>query len=153
MYDPLGNLGSVFPIFPTREKKGPPETAYVSSLCLELWHSEHHAALPRANPLAVNLQEQNEENGGSGDACLNTEGLLCAEARHPRDLDVRGHETGPVSGGSDPGRDLAGALGVAVEQVGVDGGGDDHDADTLQRREHRQHHVVPQVAQPEAQDD
>lgn len=76
---------------------------------------------------------------------MDTERCGGAIAGDPRELDVGCHEAGPVAAGGDPGGDLAGAFGVAVEEVSVDGGGDDHDADALEGSEDGEDHVVPML--------
>lgn len=120
---------------------------------LRLLPTKHHAALPLPDPLTVQLQEEDQDHRRGRDAGLDAEGARRAQLQHPRYLDVRGHEAGPVAARGDPGADFAGALGVAVEQVGVDGRGDDHDADALHAGEDGEHHVVPQVLQPQPDDD
>lgn len=76
---------------------------------------------------------------------MDAKDLCRAQLGDPLDLNVRCHEAGPIAAGRDPRADLARAFGVAVEEVGVDGRCDDHDAEALQPCEDGEYHVVPPV--------
>ena len=104
---------------------------------------EDHFALPTANTLAIHLQEDDQCCGSKRDGCLNPKGLCWSSGGDPGNLDIGRHETAPVPRGSNPGAHFARPLGVAVKQVGVERGRNDHHAKALHRREDSQHHVMP----------
>lgn len=113
------------------------------ALCELFLSSERHLPLPLPQPLSVQLKENHEEDRGKRDGSLNPKSLRKTDSRHPVDLNIRCHEPSPVPTRSDPCADFAGSLGVAVEEVRIDCCSDDHDAHTLRRCEHCNHHIMP----------
>ena len=117
-----------------------------SSRCI----AEHHAPLLLPDTLAGAAQKQKNQHRGDRDTSLSTESHRRPRFRHPFDLNIRRHEAGPVPAGRSPKHHFAGSLGVAVEQVGVDGCSHDHDADALHATEDGEDHVVPAMLKSEA---
>lgn len=115
--------------------------------------SKHHTALPPPDALPIQLQEHDQGKGSERDGGLDAQRPRRAEPLHPFDLDIGRHEARPVAARRDPRADLARSLRVAVQQIGVDGRGDHHDAEALRGREDGNHHVVPLALEREAQDD
>lgn len=112
-----------------------------------------HRALPLPDAFPVLLQKDYQCNGGERDSGLFPKNLRWPELPNPLKLNIRRHETGPVATGRDPRADLPRAFGVAVEQVGIDGRCDDHDAEALHRRENGEDHVVPLVLECETENE
>ncbi len=112
-----------------------------------------HRALPLPNAFPVLLQKDNQCNGGERDSGLDTKDLCRTELPNPLELNIRRHEPSPVAASRDPRTDLPRAFGIAVEEVGVDGRCDDHDAEALHRRKDGENHVVPLVLECETEDE
>lgn len=112
---------------------------------------ESHLALPLPKPFPVNLQEHDEENGREGNGGLNTKDFCWPKLTHPFELDIRGHEPGPIPAGRNPRADLARAFGVAIQQICVDSRGDDHHAEALHRCDNGENHVMPVVLERQAE--
>ena len=91
--------------------------------------------LPLSDATTVKLQEDDDKHRRKRDSRLNAQNLSGAGLFNPLELNIRCHESTPDPTDGHPGADLAGLGRVAIEQVGVDGGGDDHDAETLARGE------------------
>lgn len=68
-------------------------------------------------------------------------------------LNVCRHEACPVAASGYPGTYFAGAFWVAVEQIGVDRGRDNHDTNTLHGCKDGYGHVVPLVLKSETEED
>lgn len=98
------------------------------------------------------MQHRDKDDGCESDACLSAECLGWSAATHPVYLDVCRHEARPVSASCYPGTYFARAFWVAVKEVGVDGGGDDHDANALHSCKDSNGHVVPLVLKSESEE-
>jgi len=114
---------------------------------------KRHRTLQLPDSFAVHLQEHDHRDGSKSDGSLDAKDLCRAQLGDPLDLNVRCHEAGPVAAGRDPCADLTWAFWVAVEQVGVDGRCDDHDAEALQTCEDGEDHIVPPVLEWETEDE
>jgi len=112
--------------------------------------TEYHAPLLMPNTFASEAQKQENKHRSNRDAGLSTESDRRPRLCYPLDLDVRRHKAGPISAGTHPSTYFARSLGVAVEQVGIDGCRHDHDANALYAAEDGKDHVVPAMLESEA---
>ncbi len=114
---------------------------------------KHHAALPLAELLPVQLQDDQNNDRRSCNASLRAEGYGGTRIRNPLDLDECRHKTGPISACRDPRTDFSGAFRIAIEQICVDSCSNDHDSDRLHGGEDRENHVMPSMLEGEPNDD
>ena len=112
-----------------------------------------HPPLPPAQSLSKQLQHHHEEQRPKRNSRLDPQCPGRPHATDPVNLNIRGHKPSPVPTGRHPRAHLAGSLGVAVKQVCVDGGRDDHHTAALHGCENGNDHVMPVALKGEPQHD
>lgn len=123
------------------------------SFCFASVSGKVHTARELTQALPKELQHDNQAKPNRDDRSLDTQRILRPHGRRPRDLVVRDDEAAEGAAEVDPGGNLAGCLGVGVQQVGVDGRGADDDTIDEEAPCHGGHHVVPAVLQGDAEQD
>lgn len=112
-----------------------------------------HRSLPVSNPLRPELKDEDKRPGGNGDSSLNPKSLHQAVRGDPWKLDVSGHKSTHRSGEGNPSSYLTRSFWVRIEEVRIDGGGDDHIPGDLRRPENGDAHVMPGVLQRDCDHD
>ena len=107
---------------------------------------------PNPQPLAPNLQDNNEEERPRADRRLDRKALRRAHFLCPLDLEITDNEPARHPRPVQPRGHLAGSVGVGVEEVGGDGGGGDHDAEDVEAPAEGGDGVVEVVAHGFAED-
>lgn len=114
---------------------------------------EMRPSAPNPQPLTPDLQDNNEDKRPRANGRLDSKALRRAHLLRPLDLEVTNNEPPRHPRPIQPRGDLAGSVGVGVEEVGGDGGGGDHDAEDVETPAEGGDHVVVFVLEGEAEED
>jgi len=129
------------------QSTGPP------AACFRLRRLEMRPSAPQPQPLAPDLQDDNQDKSPRADGRLDAEALRRAHLLRPFDLEVADDEPSGHPCPVQPRGHLAGSVGVGIEEVGGDGGGGDHDAEDVETPAEGGDHVVVGVLEGEAEED
>lgn len=108
---------------------------------------------PSPQALAINLQENNNNEHSARNRSLCAKALLRTSLRRPAHLQITDGEAAQRPALIQPRADLARTLGVAVEIIAGDGDGCDHDAEDVETPCERSEHVMIPSLKAEAEKD